>query len=299
MILIVIVTYNGQEYIKKCLEDIFNLPYSELILIDNGSTDKTIDIIEKNYPSVNLIKNSKNIGFGQANNIGLSYAIKKKFNFVLLLNQDTYITQSTIKELVEIMKNNHNYGILSPLHFLSENHLQRSFSNHIASNKNLTSDLEKNVFSKEIYDVPFVNAAIWLLSQKCIQKVGGFNPSFFHYGEDDNYCHRVIYHNLKIGIVPLSKAYHFNYENQNKYYSKNNVLKFINIFKGIYSNPNNKWIINRDIIIYMFQLTYNLFRLKISVLNIFLLVKNILFLDFKKMNTYKAKSMYDNTPFIS
>ena len=169
----------------------------------------------------------------------------------------------------------------------------------IIENKSLINDLKKFKFSEKIYEVPFINAAIWLMSNKCLKTVGGFSPVFFHYGEDNNYCHRVIYHNLKIGIVPLLKAYHFNYENQNKYYSKNNVLKFINIFKGIYSNPNNKWIINRDIIIYMFQLTYNLFRLKISVLNFFLLIKNILSLDFKKIKTCKAKSMYDNTPFIS
>ena len=61
---------------------------------------------------------------------------------------------------------------------------------------------------KEIYDINFIQAAAWLLPKKTLLDIGGFDPVFFHYGEDDNYCQRVLYHNFKIGVVPNSFIRH-------------------------------------------------------------------------------------------
>src|SRR5690606_3487544 len=59
-----------------------------------------------------------------------------------------------------------------------------------------------------VYEIPFVNAAAWMLSRKCIENIGGFDPLFFHYGEDDNYCQRVLYHGFKIGVLPKVYVIH-------------------------------------------------------------------------------------------
>ena len=73
--------------------------------------------------------------------------------------------------------------------------------------KNFLSDLCLNKVS-DIYETKFVNAAAWMISRKCLEMIGGFDPLFFHYGEDYNYCQRVQYHGLKVGIVPSSSIYH-------------------------------------------------------------------------------------------
>ena len=219
-ILIVIVTYNGVNHIYNCLSDINTLENSKIIIIDNQSKDATLNLVTKNYPNIKTISNDQNIGFGQANNIGLKYALEMDFDYILLLNQDTHITKNAILSMVDIMEENKDYGILSPLHYFKENELQKSFSNHIKANSNLIKDINSGIFTKEIYDLPFVNAAIWMMNIDCIKKVGGFCPEFFHYGEDDNYCHRVIYHGLKIGIVPSLSAFHYSDEKHSKYFSK-------------------------------------------------------------------------------
>ena len=59
-----------------------------------------------------------------------------------------------------------------------------------------------------VYDLPFVNAAGWLISKECLMTVGGFDPMFFHYGEDDNYCQRVLFHEFKIGVLPNALMVH-------------------------------------------------------------------------------------------
>ncbi|WBL24868.1 glycosyltransferase family 2 protein [Zunongwangia sp. HGR-M22] len=197
--MIVIVTYNGLKWIDKCLQSCEDHP---IVVVDNNSSDSTVDFIKQNYPKVHLIEQEKNLGFGQANNIGISYALNHGAHYVFLLNQDAYLIGDCLERLIEIQQKNMQFGIVSPIHLNGDGtHLDYNFSKYAAINRNFYSDYILNKSLKNIYEVPFVNAAGWLISRKCLETVGGFDPIFFHYGEDDNYCHRVRYHQLKIGIV--------------------------------------------------------------------------------------------------
>jgi len=151
------------------------------------------------------------LGFGQANNLGMSYALKQGADYVFLLNQDAYLEKDTIEKLVEVHKKIDNFGILSPIHLNGTGtRLDRNFSHYLnyAGNKEFFSDYVLNKSIKTIYTVPFVNAAGWLISRECLETVGGFDPLFFHYGEDDNYCQRLNFHGFKIGVVPAARLLH-------------------------------------------------------------------------------------------
>lgn len=289
-ILIVIVTYNGVNHIYHCLSDIISLENSKIIIIDNQSKDTTLKIVTENFPNIETIKNDQNIGFGLANNIGLKYAIDNDFNYVLLLNQDTYIDKSTVSSLVKMMNKNQEYGILSPLHFYSENKLQKSFSNHIKANDDLIQDKINGVFSKEIYDLPFVNAAIWLMSLECITRVGGFCPAFFHYGEDDNYCHRVLYHGLKIGIVPSLSAFHYSDEKHSKYFSKMQAELMIVQEKINILNPLINYDYTKRLLYYFLRILKNLLLFRNQS---FVLIK--FFSHFKKIKINRLKELRDQS----
>jgi GT2 family glycosyltransferase len=208
---VVIVVYNGMQWLQRCL---ISLKHSEtpvtVIAIDNGSVDGSQALIKTQFPEVLLIEEPSNLGFGQANNIGIKKALASGADYVFLLNQDAWIEPNTITGLIDIQKNNPEFGIVSPMH-LNALHtaLDYNFSKYIAPDKcpGLYSDLYINNI-KEVYPAAFMNAAAWLLSKECIKKVGLFDPVFFHYGEDDNYCQRVIYHDFKIGICPSLKIVH-------------------------------------------------------------------------------------------
>lgn len=207
-IYIIIATYNGMDWLPKCLAS--TRPYP-VIIVDNDSTDGTSEYIEKEHSDIVLLGQKKNLGFGKANNIGISYALNKGADYVFLLNQDAYLFPDTIPSLMNVQDTNRSYGILSPVHINnSKNKLDTNFSNYVSCN-NAPYFFSDFVLQKElqtIYEVPFINAAAWLISRACLEVVGGFDPIFFHYGEDDNFCQRVKYHSFRIGVVPSQFVIH-------------------------------------------------------------------------------------------
>lgn len=200
-VVVIIVTYNGSKWLNKCLQSLQQsvLPIS-VIAIDNASTDNSVQIL-KQFSFVEVIQSETNLGFGKANNIGIKRALEENFDYCFLLNQDTWIETDTIQNLVKVAEQNQKFGIISPMHFSpGEISLDANFEMYWKR--------KTNSISSEVDEVPFVNAAAWLLSRKVIEKVGYFEPMFDHYGEDRNYSDRVRYHGFKTVIVQNSKIYH-------------------------------------------------------------------------------------------
>lgn len=206
-VLAIIVTYNAMRWIDKCLPSLTtsSMPI-DCIVIDNQSKDETVTHIKANYSFCKLIESQENLGFGRANNIGLQYAIDNNYDYVYLLNQDAWIYENTIETLISISKQNPQYGILSPLQINSSlNKFDKNFL--ICCPKSMLSDSFCRIL-KPVYETDFVMAAHWFMPIATVKTVGGFSLSFPHYGEDHNYVHRVVFHGLKIGIVPSVSVVH-------------------------------------------------------------------------------------------
>lgn len=211
-IFVIIVTYNGMKWIEDCLNSVLNsaIPVTTIV-IDNNSTDETVDCIKANFREVILLEQTTNLGFGKANNLGISYALKHDADFVFLLNQDAFVEENTIENLIKTAKNNPNYGIISPIHLNGNGiALEFYFASYMTMDKSpdFYSDYVLNKEVKEIYTTQFINAAGWLLPRKVLNDIGGFDPMFWHYGEDDNYCQRIHFHHYKIGVSSNSFIRH-------------------------------------------------------------------------------------------
>ncbi len=243
IIKVIIVTYNPASWLEKCLNSLFESKIKlDIIVIDNGSTDGSRDTIRYNYPTVRLILNAENEGFGKANNQGLSISLQEEADFVFLLNQDAWIESNTIENLILISKSNPQFGVLSPIHLNGKgDELDKNFSQYIGPDHcAYFSDLTINKNVKQFYEVPFINAAAWLITRKCLLDVGGFSPSFFHYGEDFNYCERVKYHSFKIGVITNSFIFHDRIFNSNNPYFKDYEKKYKRMLIVTISNPFNE-----------------------------------------------------------
>ena len=179
------------------------------VVVDNTPGSEDAKYIKEHFPEIYLIKSQENLGFGRANNLGMRYALDNGCDYVFLLNQDAWIEKDTIARLVEIADFHPEYGIVSSIHL---NGAHSEINAIIGLGKNfrnekLLSDLYLNQV-QDIYDTNYINAAAWLLPRKTLETVGGFDPIFRHYEEDDNYVHRVLYHGLKIGISPKTFLTH-------------------------------------------------------------------------------------------
>lgn len=289
---IVIVTFNAMKWIDNCLISIFQstvLP--EIIIVDNYSTDNTVKFLKDNYSKkIILIESEENLGFGGANNLGISSALQLESDFIFLLNQDTVVKKDTIEILLEVSSKNIDYGIISPIHADGNSDLlDLSFLYYInRQGQALISDAILNKEMKDVYELEMINAAAWFIPRKTFEIVGGFDPMFFLYGEDDNFCQRVLYHNLKIGITPHTTISHFsdnNYtvefpESSEKYYHK-----FLNRVKVKYGNVNTEDY--RDIV----KLKRHFFKNAVI---------SLLKFNFKKYKVNKTKyNLIDNKSIVT
>ena len=207
-IIAVVVTYNAMTWIDRCLQSLSNSSIAVLpIVIDNNSQDGTVNHIAHCYPHVILCSQNENRGFGQANNIGLEYAIKNGADYVLLLNQDAWISRDMLEVLMRfaddktILSPKHLNGLGTALDKNFQTFLLRNLSEQIVSTF-LTNPQEK------AYCVDFVNAACWLLPINLLLQVGGFNPLFSHYGEDNQYVQRVLSIGGHVKVIPSVSVWH-------------------------------------------------------------------------------------------
>ena len=206
-IFVIIVTYKGHQWYERCFTSLRNTAYPlQTIVIDNASNDGTVEYIREHFPEIHLIESKENLGFGRANNLGMRYALDNECDYVFLLNQDAWVEPNTIGELVRIADKYPEYGIISPVQVNKEkSKVLNGVIDFLSYPTHTCYELFNDLIlgkKQEIYSVREMNAAAWLLPRRTLETVGGFDPIFLHYGEDWNYMSRVIYHDLKIGLLP-------------------------------------------------------------------------------------------------
>ena len=111
---IIIVNWNGREYLSECLKSVFNQSYDnfKVILVDNGSTDCSVEFVKNNFSHVQVISLDKNYGFAKGNNIDMKEALKDKdVQYIALLNNDTKVEKNYLVELIKVMSSDNKIGI--------------------------------------------------------------------------------------------------------------------------------------------------------------------------------------------
>ena len=216
-VFVIVVTYKGKQWYDRCFSSLRESVFPvQTIVIDNASNDGSVDYIRRYYPEIHLIESQKNLGFGRANNLGIRYALDHDCDYVFLLNQDAWIEEYSIRDLIHIHKQNSQFGILSPMHLRAD---EKSLYIQIEDGKldhgnKLLADCYFNQL-EDVYPFRYINAAAWLVPRGTLEVVGGFTPIFLHYGEDDDYLNRLHYHGLKLGLCPKVRIVHDHQETPN------------------------------------------------------------------------------------
>lgn len=209
---VIILAWNGMKWLDTCLTSLLKTRQKiayDILVVDNGSTDQSAEMIKNQFPQVELIQTHRNLGFAGGNNVGVSYALQHGADFILLLNQDTIAHDGWMDTLIEQAQNHPEIGILSPFQYDYEGHdFDRVFQNQLSTNTEFFED-QKNDTIKPYYKIPHVIGAAMLLRRNVFEALGSFDPFYFLYFEEKDLCRRTLAAGYEIAVVPKSKIGHY------------------------------------------------------------------------------------------
>ncbi len=210
---IVIVNYNGIEYLRKCFDSLkqsnYPLDKIETIMIDNASSDGSVEFTRENFPWVRVIALDENTGFAKANNIGAGNAAGE---YVMFLNNDTVVTPGWLNPLVDALMKDKNVGAVGSKILLLD---RPDTVNSAGASIIITgSGFDIGFMDKdsEKYNVRrfrgCVCAAAMMVRKEEFLGIGGFDEEHFMYFEDTDLCWRYWLFGKKVEYVPESVIYH-------------------------------------------------------------------------------------------
>lgn len=207
----VIVSFNGGPWMADCLRALreSSVPM-RVIVVDNASSDDTRAIVA-GFPEVTLLPQGENLGFGRANNIGIARALADGAQQVFILNQDTVLATDCLEHLAREAAADPALGILCPLQLDGDGAaMDPTFLRYYVA-PHATAYLTDAVMGHAIaghYRAHALPAAAWLFTREFLEQVGGFDPLFFLYCEDDDLCARARHHGFGIALVPAARFRH-------------------------------------------------------------------------------------------
>jgi hypothetical protein len=223
---IVIPTYNAHEWIAGCIDSIrLHHPSSgyEIIAVDDCSTDDTVAIVREKYPDVRLFVNDKNVGFGKTVNVGLRAATGA---YILVLNNDTWMHEGALDAMIEFLDTHPDVGIVGPKVLSGDGSLQQQCRRQVPTptaalfyftgvaklfpkNPNVAGYLMTAADEHQTTEVDAVSGACLMVRRTVLDKVHGFDPEYYLYGEDMDFCWRAKLAGWKVVYYPKASITHF------------------------------------------------------------------------------------------
>jgi N-acetylglucosaminyl-diphospho-decaprenol L-rhamnosyltransferase len=217
LITAIIVTYNSSNNINDALtalRDSYDAGIIECIVIDNASSDNTVVYVLNNHPWVKLITSSRNLGFGRGCNLGFQYV---RTPYTLLQNPDAVVEFDALRKLIEFSEKNSLAGIVAPAIIVDEENELQAAGLMITPTLILRSELG-SVYPlpqpKQIipggppFQTSWVCGAVMLIRSELFRKLGGFDPRFFLYFEETDFCRRARQDGAEIWAVGEAVARH-------------------------------------------------------------------------------------------
>ena len=232
LVTIITVNYKGKKYLKRCFNSLYNLSYPkdkiEIIMVDNGSNDGSIDFVKERFPEVKIIKNDVN-NYCKANNLGIREA---KGEYIGLINNDMKADRNWLGALVKVILQDKTIGVVGSKILSNDRKIQNAghyeLPNFYWGERGAGSDRRKY---SEVEEVPSLCGASVLYRRSCLEEVELFDEDFIMYSEDVDMSVRLRQKGWKIVFVPGSIVYHTFHgtgnEELSRFYIERNRLLFL------------------------------------------------------------------------
>lgn len=234
-VVVSLLNFNGKKNTLDCLESLKNVKRDNfkltIVVVDNASTDgsqSAILNIKNKISNIEFIRNEKNLGFSGGHNVAIQYAFENKADYVLILNNDTYVDRNFLEELLKVSEEDGKIGILIPKIYFSpgfeyhkdrysENELGKVFwyaggemdwANIIGHHRGVDL-VDKGQFDKS-EETELATGCCMLIKKEVFEKVGMFDDKYFLYYEDADLSIRAKKKGFKVIYVPKSLIWHKN-----------------------------------------------------------------------------------------
>ncbi|MEM6735111.1 MAG: glycosyltransferase [Bacteroidota bacterium] len=214
---VVILNYNGEDYLKEFLPKVLkNSSTAEIIVADNKSTDNSIDLLKKDFPTVRTILLERNYGFAE----GYNKALKEvEAAYIVLLNSDIEVTPKWLLPLTKFLDNNSDYAACQPK---IKDYKHRDKFEYAGASGGFIDSLgypfcRGRIFDKiekdtgqydNSIDIFWATGACLMIRSDLFKKSGGLDPDFFAHMEEIDLCWRIQSLGYKIKVIPTSEVYH-------------------------------------------------------------------------------------------
>jgi N-acetylglucosaminyl-diphospho-decaprenol L-rhamnosyltransferase len=215
----IVVTYNAAPWLERSLESVCETG-AELIVVDNGSSDGTLEVVRERFPGARLIE-QENRGFGAGNNAGMRVASGRYF---LFLNPDAWLTDGALERLVAFADEHPEAAVVGPRLLNTDGTLQRSVRGYpspwrIATeyfflrklaprSRALNAFFGANFDHKSVREAEFLGGACLLVRREAVDSIGGFDEDFFLMSEEVDWCYRFRRAGWKVLFYPGAEVVH-------------------------------------------------------------------------------------------
>lgn len=213
---VVLVTCNSSPYIESCLKSI-PLDVVRVIVVDNGSTDGTQDIVKRFFPTVELIENGANLSYGPSFNVAFP---RTQTQYIVLSNADVVYSQGAIQTLVDFLIAHADVGVTAPQFLYPDGAWQISYGDipsiwtglrdatGVNSIRRWVRRLFWRIVDRKPKDVPYVSGAVLVFRRRAVEAVGGFDEAFFFYCDESDLCIRLRQAGWRVVFCPLARVTH-------------------------------------------------------------------------------------------
>jgi len=229
---VIIVNWNTQQVTCDCLRSIYEQPSRlacEVIVIDNASSDRSVEAIRRAFPQVRLIENKENRGFAAANNQGMAVASGR---YLLLLNSDTIVLDNALDKAVQFAGEQPDAAVVGCRVLNPDKTLQRtcfmfpSLANMFLAISYVYKLFPRNKFfgrermtwwdRSDVREVDVVTGCFMLVRREAIDEVGVMDERFFMYGEETDWCYRFKEAGWKVLFTPVAEIIHLGGQSSKK-----------------------------------------------------------------------------------